>query len=168
MGIVDWFTSLAANSSVLGKALTVFFVSILPIVELRGAIPVGVALGLPNWLTFVLAYFGNMLPVPFIILFIKKIFSWMKQKSPRLRRFAEKMEAKAEKKSKQVTRYKKWGLMIFVAIPLPGTGAWTGSLIAAMLDMKLKDALPVIALGVLIAGVLMTGISLGFSFFLSM
>ena len=78
------------------------------------------------------------------------------------------MEAKAEKKSEQVTRYKKWGLMLFVAIPLPGTGAWTGSLIAAMLDMKLKDALPVIALGVLIAGILMTGISLGFSFFLSM
>lgn len=167
MGISEWFISLGENSSELIKGLITFVVSILPVIELRGAIPVGVALGLPHLLTFIIAYVGNMLPVPFIVLFIRKIFDWMKRKSERLGRIAERLEKRAEAKKGTVEKYKFWGLLIFVAIPLPGTGAWTGALIAGMMNMRLKDALPAIAVGVLIAGILMTGITLGFEFFIS-
>ncbi len=167
MGIAEFFISLGENTSELTKALITFFVSLLPVVELRGAIPVGVALGLPHLTTFIVAYIGNLLPVPFIILFIRNIFEWMKKHSKALGRFAEKMEKRAEDKKETVQKYKFWGLLIFVAIPLPGTGAWTGSLVAGMLNMRLKDALPAVVVGVLIAGILMTGITLGFEFFLS-
>lgn len=167
MGISEWFISLGADSSQIIKGLITFFVSILPVVELRGAIPVGVALGLPHLTTFIIAFLGNLLPVPFIILFIRRIFAWMKQKSERLGRIAEKLEKRAEDKKGSIEKYKFWGLLIFVAIPLPGTGAWTGSLIAGMLNMRLKDALPAVIIGVLIAGILMTGLTLGFEFFIS-
>ena len=167
MGIAEWFISLGENSTDFVKGLITFFVSILPVIELRGAIPVGVALGLPHLVTFVISYIGNLLPAPFIVLFIRRIFEWMKKKSVRLGRIAEKMEKRAESKKETVQKYKFWGLLLFVAIPLPGTGAWTGSLIAGMLNMRLKDALPAIVVGVLIAGILMTGITLGFEFFIS-
>ena len=163
----SWIPALADKIPYFAKLGITFGISLLPVVELRGAIPVGVALGLPHLLTFLIAYLGNMLPVPFIILFVRKIFDWMKRKSKRLGNWANRLEKKALKKSKQVKRYKVLGLLLFVAIPIPGTGAWTGSLIAALLNMRLKDALPTIALGVLIAGVLMTGLTLGFSFFLN-
>ena len=163
----SWIPALADKIPYFAKLGITFGISLLPVVELRGAIPVGVALGLPHLLTFLIAYLGNMLPVPFIILFVRKIFDWMKRKSKRLGNWANRLEEKALKKSKQVKRYKVLGLLLFVAIPIPGTGAWTGSLIAALLNMRLKDALPTIALGVLIAGVLMTGLTLGFSFFLN-
>ena len=106
---------------------------------------------------------GNMLPVPFIILFIRPIFKWMTRKSEKLGRLVTKLEARAEGKWDQVHKYQFFGLAVFVGIPLPGTGAWTGALIAAVMDMRLRTALPSIALGVVIAGLLVTGITYGFT-----
>ena len=132
-----------------------------PIVELRGGIPFGAALGLPPAAVMGAAIIGNMIPVPFIILFIKKIFQWMRRFEP-LAKLVSHFESKAESKSDRVTRYKKFGLCIFVAVPLPGTGAWMGALIAALLDMRLRDSFPVITLGVCIASLVVTGITYGF------
>ncbi|MDD6254428.1 MAG: small multi-drug export protein [Eubacteriales bacterium] len=143
------------------KILTTFFMSMLPIVELRGAIPVGVAAGLPLWEAIVISIIGNLIPVPFIIIFIKKIFAWMRTKSEKLNSLVDRMEAKAEGKKDKVVKYEFWGLFAFVAIPLPGTGAWTGSLIAALLDMDLKKAFPPIVLGVCTAGFIISVITYG-------
>ena len=101
-----------------------------------------------------------MLPVPFIILFIKKIFEFLRRFSF-FDKFIGKLEAKTEKNRDKVLRYKQWGLLLFVAIPLPGTGAWTGALFAALLDIDLKKSFPIIALGVLIAGVIVAVLSYG-------
>lgn len=137
-----------------GKLLTVFLVSMVPIVELRGAIPIGYGLGIDNiWILTVLSVFGNLIPVPFIILFIKRIFAWLRKTFPKLDGFITKLEDRANSKSERVQKSAFWGLFVFVAIPLPGTGAWTGALIAAMLDMRLKKAFPAIAMGVATAGV---------------
>ncbi|MBR6739132.1 MAG: small multi-drug export protein [Oscillospiraceae bacterium] len=133
----------------------------LPIVELRGGLPAGVAMGLPIPVAFAAAFVGNMIPVPFIILFIRKIFVFIRRYLPRLAHIIDRIEAKGLAKSKRVLDYQTWGLLLFVAIPLPGTGAWTGSLIAAMLDMRLKRAVPVITLGVVIAGCIITALTYG-------
>lgn len=146
--------------------LYVFFISMLPIAELRAAIPVGAAFGLPWWLNYIICVLGNMLPVPFILLFIRKILQWMKTKK-KLAPIAIWVEEKAQKHSKKVQQYAALGLVLFVGVPLPGTGAWTGALIAAMLNMRFKYALPAIAAGVLIAGFIMSGVSYGFLGFLS-
>ena len=146
--------------------LYVFFISMLPIAELRAAIPVGAAFGLPWGLNYLICVVGNMLPVPFILLFIRKILQWMKTKK-RLAPIAVWVEQKAQKNSRKVQQYAALGLILFVGIPIPGTGAWTGALIAAMLDMRFKYALPAIAVGVLIAGFIMAGVSYGFLGFLS-
>ncbi len=143
------------------QLLTTFLVSMVPVIELRGAIPIGVAAGVPLWQAILVSIIGNMIPVPFIILFIKKIFAWMRGKSERLNAVVEKMEAKADKNVEKVTRYEFWGLFLFVAIPLPGTGAWTGALVAALLDMKLKKALPPIYLGILGAAVIISFVTYG-------
>ena len=149
--------------------LWVFFISMLPIIELRGGIPAGAVLGLPLWSNYLVSIIGNFLPVPFILLFIRKILTWMKT-TKRLAKIALWLEEKAQKKSDQVMRYASLGLFLFVAIPLPGTGAWTGALIASLLDMRMKYALPAIFLGVLAAGAIMSLASYGivgiFEFFL--
>lgn len=149
--------------------LWVFFISMLPIIELRGGIPTGALLGLPLWSNYLVSIIGNFLPVPFILLFIRKILAWMKT-TKRLAKIALWLEEKAQKKSDQVMRYASLGLFLFVAIPLPGTGAWTGALIASLLDMRMKYALPAIFLGVLAAGAIMSLASYGivgiFEFFL--
>lgn len=137
-----------------GKIFTTFFISMVPVVELRGAIPIATASGLDLWLAICVSVVGNMVPVPFIILFIRKIFEWMRKVSTKLDKVVSAMEQKAEKNRKVVDRYKFWGLFILVAIPLPGTGAWTGALVAAMLEMRLKDAVPAIFLGVVGAGLI--------------
>ncbi len=142
-------------STYLGKALATFFISMVPVIELRGAIPFGVGFGLDVCTVSVLAVIGNMIPIPFIILFIRKIFAWMRSKNDKLDGLVSKFEEKAEKHKAKITRYEFWGLCLFVAIPLPGTGAWTGALVAAMLEMRLKDAIPAIFLGVIIAAVIM-------------
>ncbi len=148
-------------STFFGKIVMTFLVSMVPIIELRGAIPIATGAGLSPWVAIPVAIFGNLLPIPFIILFIKKIFGWMRKVSPKLNGIVDKMEAKAEKNKKKVLRYAFWGLALFVAIPLPGTGAWTGALVAAMLDMPLKKAFPSIAVGVLLAGVIISVASYG-------
>lgn len=138
----------------LGKILATFFVSMVPVIELRGAIPVGTAAGLNVWFATVVSILGNMIPVPFIILFIRQIFAWMRRINGKFDRIVTSFEKKAEKQRATVDRYKFWGLCLLVAIPLPGTGAWTGALVAAMMEMRLKDAIPAIFLGVLGAGII--------------
>jgi len=140
----------------LGNIIMTFIVSMVPVIELRGAIPLGVLNGLDVGTAMIVSIIGNLVPVPFIIVFIRKIFKWMQSKSETLAKVVHKMEEKADKKKDQVLRYEFWGLMILVAIPLPGTGAWTGALVAAMLDMKLTRAFPAIVLGVLVAGIVVT------------
>ena len=147
--------------SLFGKIITTFAISMVPILELRGAIPIGVAHGLNIWTAIVVSILGNLVPVPFIIIFIKKIFAWLRTKSQWLNNLVTRMEKRAEKKSEAVQKYAFWGLFILVAIPLPGTGAWTGALVAAMLEMPMKRAFPSIALGVVGAGVLVAFVTYG-------
>ena len=137
------------------KYLYVFAISILPIVELRGAIPVGAAMGLDMWLCFLVAVLGNLLPVPFLILFGGKVLRWLAQ-YPKFGKPFRKILEIGEKKVGKMKKTLFWGLFAFVAIPLPGTGAWTGALIAITLSLDLKKSFLPIALGVLAAGVIMT------------
>ncbi len=138
-----------------------FLISMVPVIELRGAIPIGVGAGLNLWLAIAVSIVGNLVPVPFIIIFIKKIFAWMRSKSDKLNGLVTRLEKRAEAKSETVLKYAFWGLFILVAIPLPGTGAWTGALVAAMLEMPLKKAFPAILLGVLGAGVIVSFVTYG-------
>lgn len=128
--------------TVWGNILMTFLISMVPVIELRGAIPAAVIAGLDIRVALIVAIVGNLVPVPFIIVFIRKIFKWLQQKSQWLGDLVRRMESKADAKKAQVLKYEFWGLMILVAIPLPGTGAWTGALVAAMLDMQLKRAFP--------------------------
>ncbi len=144
-----------------GKIILTFLISMVPIVELRGAIPIATGAGLDWRIAIIVAIIGNMIPVPFIIIFIKKIFALMRKMSPKLDKIVVKMENKAFSKRDVIDKYGPWGLYIFVAIPLPGTGAWTGSLIAAMLDIPLKKAFPAVALGVVTAGIIVAFVSYG-------
>ncbi len=135
-------------------------ISMIPLLELRGSILVAGLLNLPFIQTFIAAVVGNMLPIPFILIFIESIFKWMK-KSKYLHKFPEWIENKALKKSEQIEKYGYWGLFLFVAIPLPGTGAWTGSLLAVLLGLKKTKSLFFIFLGVLGAGLVMSLLSFG-------
>lgn len=139
-----------------------FFVSMVPVLELRGAIPVGVAGGLRPLVAMVIATLGNLVPVPFLIIFTRRVFHWLKSKE-NIRHMVERLEHRAAKKSQIVEQYAWWGLCILVAIPLPGTGAWTGALVAAVLDLRLKRAMPAISLGVLIAAMIVTCLTYGVS-----
>jgi uncharacterized membrane protein len=131
-----------------------FFLSMLPIIELRGGIPVAVGYDVPLFWAFVICFLGNILPVPIILFFIKKIFKLI-TKVKIGKRFVDWLEKRAKAKSDSIVKYQLLGLFLFVAIPLPGTGAWTGSLIAVMLDLPIKKAFPVIMLGVFTAGIIM-------------
>ena len=146
-----------------GELFYTFLISMAPVVELRLAIPIGVGMLGRNWLpaVYLAAVAGNMLPVPFIIVYIRRIFQWLRRRVPRLDRVISRLEDKAHLKGRMVTRYRYLGLCILVAIPLPGTGAWTGALVAAFLDMRLRMALPAILLGVLIAGVAVSLLTIG-------
>jgi uncharacterized membrane protein len=146
-----------------GKILTTLLISMAPVLELRGAIPVAVANGLSIRTAVAVAIIGNLLPVPFIILFARKIFAWLRKKSSRWNALVTRIEQRADQKSAIVRRYAFWGLALFVAIPLPGTGAWTGALIAAMLSMRLRQAFPSIALGVTAAGCIVSAATYGVS-----
>lgn len=150
---------LSLHGTPAGEWLYTALVSMAPVVELRGGIPIGVGLGLPLWEAYLAAVIGNMVPVPFIIVFIRRIFKWLRVKIPTLGRLITKLEDKAHLKGQMVRKYKYLGLVILVAIPLPGTGAWTGALVAAFLDMRLRDAVPSIFLGVLIAGAAISGLT---------
>ena len=141
--------------------LLTFLVAMVPVVELRGAIPFGVVRGLNIWTAIIASVLGNLMPVPFIILFIRRIFAWMRAHMPKLDGLVTRMEKKAEKNRAAVEKYAFWGLAILVAIPLPGTGAWTGALVAAMMEMRLKRAFPAIVIGVVIAGVIVSIVTYG-------
>ena len=154
--LMQWLTETMA-----GEFTLTMLVSMIPVVELRGGIPFGVASGLPVWAAFIAAVIGNLIPVPFIIVYIRRIFQWMRQKMPRLNRLVDRLERKAHLKGQKVTKFKYLGLMLFVAVPLPGTGAWTGSLAAALLDMPLRKALPSVIVGVLTAGMAISILTYG-------
>ena len=144
-----------------GKIVLTFLISMVPVVELRGAIPFGVAHGLPLWTAIAVSVIGNLLPVPFVILFSRRLFAWLRRKIPKLGGAISRLEERAKRKSKAVQQFSFFGLVLLVAIPLPGTGAWTGALVAAILNMRLKRAFPAIALGVVIAAVLVGAASHG-------
>lgn len=154
MDIFQWLTD-----TTFGKCVFTMLVSMLPIIELRGGLPFGVAMGLPYHLAFPAAVIGNLIPAPFIIVYIRRVFMLMRRYMPRLNRVVDKLEEKAHLKGEQVLKYETIGLWLFVAIPLPGTGAWTGALAAAFLGMRLKKALPAVVLGVLTAGTIMLALT---------
>jgi len=146
----------------MGEELCVFFCSMIPIIELRGAIPMGAVFGLPWWQSYLLSIAGNMLPIPFILLFIKQVLAWMtKSKVKFFNKIAGFLNRKVEKNREKIAKYSFWGVCLFVAVPLPVTGAWTGSLVAAMIDMKFWKAVLSCLFGVMIAGVIVTLISYG-------
>ena len=133
----------------------------LPVLELRFAVPYGVAAGLPVLPVLLVSIIGNMIPLPFIILFMRKILVWMKGKSELMRKIADKLEKKAVSKKDVLVKYETFGLFVLVAIPLPGTGAWTGALIASVFNLRLKNAIPAIFFGVIAAGLIMTILTYG-------
>lgn len=142
------------------KEAVVFIISMIPILELRGGLIVSKLIQVPITTAIPLCIIGNIIPIPFILLFIKQIFKWMK-KIRIFRGLVEKLEAKAMGKSDNIKKYEFWGLVLFVGIPLPGTGAWTGSLIAALLDVDFKKAVLAELLGIAIATVIMSIFSYG-------
>lgn len=134
-----------------GRALLTFLMAMAPVVELRGAIPYGAVAGLPLWAAYWLAVAGNLVPVPLIMLLVRKVFARLRREAWWGPKIAA-LERRAHLKGRIVTKYRLPGLVLLVAIPLPGTGAWTGALVASLLDIRMKAALPAIAAGVLIAG----------------
>ncbi len=154
--MISWLTG-----TTLGKFISTFFISMVPIVELRAGLPYGIALGLEYPLALTAAVLGNMVPVPFIIIYIRRIFAWLRRHWSALDGLITRLESRADVKGDKVRRYGALGLLILVAIPLPGTGAWTGALVAALLDLPLRRAVPVIFAGVCIAAAIMTGITFG-------
>ena len=153
--LIEWFVSNLGGK--VGKEVIVFLISMVPILELRGGlIAAGPAfLDVPMWEAIPICIIGNFIPVPFILFLITKIFDWLKH-TKAFRPMVEKLEKKAMSKSANIERYEFWGLVAFVGIPLPGTGAWTGSLIAALLGVKFRKAFPAVVLGVLLAAFIMT------------
>lgn len=153
--LANWLTSLMSG---LPEELIIFVISMIPILELRGGIIAASLLGVPITTAIPVCIIGNIVPIPFILLFITKIFELMK-KTKTFRPLVEKLESKAMGKSDKIKKYEFWGLMLFVGIPLPGTGAWTGSLIAALLRIKNRKAVPAIFLGLILATIIMCTVS---------
>ena len=143
-----------------GKELIIFIISLMPILELRGGLIAATLLGLKGIPSFIICFLGNIIPIPFILWLITPIFNKMK-KSKKLSKLVEKLENKAMSKKEQIEKLQYLGLMLFVGIPLPGTGAWTGCLIAALLDMDKKKAMCASILGVIMAGIIMMALSFG-------
>lgn len=158
---MSWIEALKQTE--LGRELFIFLISMAPVLELRAAIPIGVSMGIDPWRALILSILGSVVPVPFIIIFIRKIFDWMKTKSKRLSTLIERLETRAQSKWERVHRYELLGLAILAAIPLPGGGAWTSALIAALMDLRLRHAFPAILLGVIAAGFIVLGITSGFT-----
>ena len=161
--LVEFFTNIFGDGMV-SNYVIIFLISLLPILELRGGLIAAYALHVPLIPAMIVCYIGNMLPIPFILIFIKKIFEWMRKHNI-LVKFVDWVEAHGQKKAEEMkqkqSKFEEWGLMAFVAIPLPGTGGWTGSLIAALLGMDTKKAFKVIAVGVAVAGIIVASLSYG-------
>lgn len=146
--------------TMLKEIAVTFFISMVPVIELRGAIPAGIAAGLSPAAAFVVSVLGNLVPVPFILLLIRRIFDWLRD-TKTFGPLIEKLERRAHLKGRLVKKYRVPGLILLVGIPLPGTGAWTGALVAALLDIRLKSAVPAIFAGLLIAGTITLGVTMG-------
>ncbi|MCM1053198.1 MAG: small multi-drug export protein [Ruminococcus sp.] len=144
-----------------GKYLIMFIISLMPILELRGGLIAASLMNAPILPSFLVCLVGNILPIPFILWFITSIFAFIKKKSKKLGKIITKLEEKANSKKEQIERLKYLGLVLFVGIPLPGTGAWTGCLIAALLGMDKKKSFYAAVLGVFIAGIIMLIFSYG-------
>lgn len=140
--------------------LIAFIVSMLPILELRGGLIAAKLLEIDFLKAFAICFVGNLLPIPFILLFIRKIFNLLK-KIDKVEAVINKLEARSLRKADNVKKYRLWGLFLFVAIPLPGTGAWTGALIADLLDIRIKHSFPTIVAGVFVAGLIISALSYG-------
>ena len=156
--LVTWFIEVLGGR--ISRELVVFIISMVPILELRGGLLAAgpAVLDVPMWEAIPICIVGNLIPIPFILLLITRIFNWMKG-TKRLKPLVEKLEKKAMSKSANIEKYEFWGLVAFVGIPLPGTGAWTGSLIAALIGIRFRKAFPAIVLGVFVAAFLMTVLS---------
>ena len=154
--LIAWFTT--TLSGVVSKEMIVFINSKVPILELRGGLVTAALLGIPIAKAVVICVIGNIIPVPFILAFITPIFNWLK-KTKWIKPKIEKLEQKSMGKSEKIQKYEFIGLVLFVGIPLPGTGAWTGSLIASLLNIRFKKAFPAIILGICMATVIMCIIS---------
>ena len=152
--LVQWFVTKLGGKA--AKELIVFIISMVPILELRGGLlAAGPAfLDIPTWRAIPICIIGNLIPIPFILLLIRPIFAWLRR-TKLFRPLVEKLETKAMSKSGQIEKYEFWGLVLFVGIPLPGTGAWTGSLIASLLGIDWKKAFLAVVIGVCMATVIM-------------
>ena len=155
--LIHWFTE---NLSFMPKGLIIFIISMVPILELRGGLIAAALLKISMFKAIGVCILGNIIPIPFILLFITPIFEWMK-KTKLFRPLVEKIENKSMSKSDKIQKYEFLGLLLFVGIPLPGTGAWTGALIASLLGIKIKKAVPAILLGLVLATIIMCTISYG-------
>ena len=160
--LVEFFLNLFSGitNNELGKSITIFILSLLPIIELRGGLIAAALLKVSFIKAFIICFIGNILPVPFILWFIRKILDWMRNKKM-FKKIVKWIDRKVESKKNKIEKYGVLGITLFVGIPLPGTGAWTGSLIAAMLDMDKKKAFFATFIGVLLAGIIMSIFSYG-------
>ncbi len=153
--MMTWLTS-----TYVGKWTATILISMAPVIEIRGGVPYGVGFGLSYWEALFASFIGNMIPVPFILLFLRRIFSWLKTYE-KTAPVIERLEIRAHLKGEKVNKYRNLGLFLLVAVPLPGTGAWTGALVASIFDIRIKKAIPIIGAGVLTAGVIMLLITNG-------
>lgn len=156
--LISWFIDNLGGK--VGKEVILFIISMVPILELRGGLLAASFLNINIVRAIWFCVIGNIIPVPFILLLITPIFNWLKS-TRTFRPMVEKLESRAMGKSEQIEKYQFWGLVLFVGIPLPGTGAWTGSLIASLLGVRFKKAFPAVLLGIVIATVIMSILSYG-------
>ncbi|MCM1340034.1 MAG: small multi-drug export protein [Faecalibacterium sp.] len=156
--IVQFFIGLLGDKA--APEFITFIISLFPVLELRGGLIAAKLMDVEFIKAFIICYIGNMLPIPFILFFIRKIFNWLKRFN-KIEMMINKLEARSIRKADKVKKYRLWGLFLLVAIPLPGTGAWTGALIADLLDIRIKNSLPVIAVGVFVAGIITSLLSYG-------
>lgn len=155
--IIDW---IAVTFASWNHELVIFIISLFPILELRGGLIAAALFQVPYWKALIICMIGNALPIPFILLLIEKIFTWMK-KFKTSGRFVKWLETKTLKKRDQIDRLGFWGLVLFVGIPLPGTGGWTGALLASLLRIPIKKSAPAIAIGICLSAAIMSFITYG-------
>jgi len=157
-GFIGLFGGL--TTTLLGKQILVFIISLMPILELRGGLLAASLLGLDPLPSYIISVLGNIIPIPFILMFMASILNWMKKRK-KLKKIALWLDKKVEKNRNKIEKYGFWGLVIFVGIPLPGTGAWTGCLVASVLEMDKKKSFLAAMIGVIMASIIMMIISFG-------
>lgn len=163
-GIVD---SVTHSLSFMPKEIIILIISMLPILELRGGLVAAAILKVGMFKALLICIIGNIIPIPFILFFITPVFNWLK-KTKRFKPMVDKIEAKSLAKGDKIKKYEFWGLVLFVGIPLPGTGAWTGALLASLLGIEVKKASKAIFVGLLLASAIMTFISYGIPYIIKL